>query len=84
MKGRVIGHQHQSSAYSSVLGTKWSSLLFFTESATGGEQRFVFSAKTDPKALFAYEKKVPEFSLMGRTFLDTCLSGIELKIVALS
>jgi hypothetical protein len=49
----------------STPGTKWSSLLFFAE-ASVMEQRFVFSAKVDAKALFAYEKKVPEFTLMGQ------------------
>ena len=48
-------------------GTKWSNLSFFTESCIG-EQRFVFSPTVDTKALFAYEKKVPEFTLMGMLF----------------
>ena len=47
-----------------MAGTEWESLLFFCESGMG-EQRLVFSQKLDPKTLFNYEKKVPEFTLMG-------------------
>ena len=47
-----------------MTGTQWERLLFFCESGMGA-QRFVFSPKLDPKAIFNYEKKVPEFTLMG-------------------
>jgi len=50
------------------------SLLFFCESGIG-EQRLVFSPKLDPKAIFNYEKKVPEFIFMGELIQESLDSG---------
>ena len=58
--------------------SKWEALLFFTDNQLT-EQRFVFSQTIDPKAIFAYEKKVPEFHFMGN-FCD-CWHYINTKLL---
>ena len=51
-----------------LTGTKWESLLFFSEAGIP-EQRFVFAKSVDAKALLAYERKVPEYLFMGAFFI---------------
>jgi len=47
-------------------GTKWENCLHFFMNFPGEHtQPILFSPKTDPKKLLAYEKKVPEFQLLA-------------------
>jgi hypothetical protein len=47
-----------------LTGTKWESLLFFTEAGIP-EQIFIFGKNVDAKAMLAYERKVSEYLFMG-------------------
>jgi len=56
-------------------GTKWENCLHFFMNFPGEHtQPILFSPKTDPKKLLAYEKKVPEFQLLAVVVHDRILS----------
>jgi len=56
-------------------GTKWENCLHFFMNFPGEHnQPILFSPKTDPKKLLAYEKKVPEFQLLAAVIHGRILS----------
>merc|ERR1712083_1119805 len=60
---------------SGLSGTKWENCLHFFMNFPGEHtQPILFSPKTDPKKLLAYEKKVPEFQLLAAVIHGRILS----------
>jgi len=56
-------------------GTKWENCLHFFMNFPGEHtQPILFSPKTDPKKLLAYERKVPEFQLLAAVIHGRILS----------
>merc|ERR1712037_862657 len=56
-------------------GTKWENCLHFFMNFPGEHtQPILFSPKTDPKKLLAYEKRVPEFQLLAAVIHGRILS----------